>query len=233
MNKMAVFVEGYTEVVFVDRLIEEIASARAVRIEWRRISGGTSCLRTNHQLKAAGPHAGQTHFVVIHDCGGDDAVKSRMLEEYKQLADAGYVKIICIRDVFPRFTRAEIPALEAGLPKYVKQKPIVVDFILSIMEVEAWFLAECRHYAKIDPGITVPAIRASLGFDPEQDDMQLRPEPADDLTRCYALGGKKYDKYNASQTVDALSFEDLYLKLTAKFPYLQRLVHVIEAFLTS
>ena len=233
MNKMAVFVEGYTEVVFVDRLLGEIASENAVQIQWRRISGGTSCPRTNHQLKAAGPNTGQKHFVVIHDCGGDDAVKSRMMEEYPQLADAGYSRIICIRDVYPRFTYAEIPALEAGLQKYVKKKPIVVDFILSIMELEAWFLAQCSHFSKIDPAITLAAIRSSLGFDPSHEDMQLRPEPAEDLANCYALGGKKYDKYNASQTVEALSFEDIYLNLVAKFPSLARLVQVIEEFLRS
>jgi hypothetical protein len=233
MNKMAVFVEGYTEVVFVDRLIAEIASASAVQIEWRRISGGTTCPRSNHQLKAAGPHTGQKHFIVIHDCGGDDAVKTRMMHEYKNLAEAGYSRILCIRDVYPRFTHAEIPALEASLPKYVKSKPIVVDFILSIMELEAWFLAECGHYPKIDPAITALAIKTSLGFDPEADDMQLRPEPAEDLMRCYALGAKKYDKYNASLTIDALSFEDLYLKLAERFQYLRRLVKVIEEFLTS
>ena len=44
MNKMAIFVEGYSEVVFVDRLIEEIAGRNMVLIEWRKISGGTNYL---------------------------------------------------------------------------------------------------------------------------------------------------------------------------------------------
>jgi len=230
---MAVFVEGYTEVVFVDKLIEEIANKNAVLIEWRKLSGGTSCPRTNQQLKAAGPHAGQEHFVLIHDCGGDDAVKSRMMQEYPRLAAAGYSRIICIRDVFPRFTHAEIPALEAGLPRFVKTKPIVVDFILSIMEVEAWFLAQCGHFPKIDPAITVAAIKETLGFDPENDDMQARLAPADDLGRCYALGGKVYQKHFAEQTVEVLSYEDVYVRLVDKFPYLKRLVDVIESFLTT
>jgi len=230
---MAVFVEGYTEVVFVDKLIEEIANNNAVLIEWRKLGGGTTCPRTNQQLKAAGPKSGQEHFVLIHDCGGDDAVKSRMVQEYPKLAAAGYSKILCIRDVFPRFTHAEIPALEAGLPRFVKTKPIVVDFILSIMEVEAWFLAQASHFPKIDPVITVAAIKETLGFDPTHDDMQTRPAPADDLGRCYALGGKVYQKHFARQTVDALSYEDIYVNLAAKFPYLRRLVELIESFLTT
>src|SRR4051812_318685 len=111
MNKMAVFVEGYTEVVFVGKLIQEIAEENAVLIQWRRITGGATCPRYNHQIKAEGPQSAQEHFVVIHDCGGDDAVKTRMLEEYPRLVAARYSAIACIRDVYPKYTHAEIPTL--------------------------------------------------------------------------------------------------------------------------
>ena len=50
----------------------------------------------------------------------------------------------------------------------MKTKPIVVDFILSIMEIEAWFLAEHSHFAKIDPKITLEAIADKLKFNPEK-----------------------------------------------------------------
>ena len=46
MNKLAVFVEGYTEVVFIERLIEEIAGKQNVRIEHRKIRGGATTRRT-------------------------------------------------------------------------------------------------------------------------------------------------------------------------------------------
>ena len=36
MNRLAVFVEGYTEVVFMKRLFEEVAGKRNVLIEHRR-----------------------------------------------------------------------------------------------------------------------------------------------------------------------------------------------------
>lgn len=233
MNRMAIFVEGYTEVVFVDKLIREIAQRNSVLIQWRRIDGGTTCPRSNHQIQAEGPHAGQKHLVVIHDCGGDDAVKTRMMEEYQQLARAGYSKIVCIRDVYPKFTHAEIANLEAGLPLFVRTKPIVVDFILSIMEVEAWFLAEHTHFERIDPVITVPAILAALHFDPSTDDMQLRTAPADDMVACYAIGGQVYSKHQAQVTVDALDCAYVYVGLIDKFPYLRRLCDIITEFLQS
>ena len=140
MNKMAIFVEGYTELVFVDKLIREVADRNAVLIQWRRIEGGTTCARHNFQLQAEGPTAGQRHFVVIHDCGGDDAVKTRMIEEYPFLAKS-YSRIICIRDVYPRFTYGEISKLERGLPLFVPTKPIVVDFILDNWR-QCWI--QCR-----------------------------------------------------------------------------------------
>src|SRR4051812_19196585 len=118
MNKMAIYVEGHTELLFVDKLITKIANENAVLIQWREIRGGTTTRRTSREIKAEGPIAGQEHFVLIFDCGGDDLVKTRMRQDYPSLANAGYCKIVCIRDVFDKFTHAEIPRLEAELPKY-------------------------------------------------------------------------------------------------------------------
>lgn len=233
MNKMAIFVEGYTEIVFVDKLIREIAEKNAVLIQWRRIAGGTTCPRRNLQIQAEGPNAGQDRFVVIHDCGGDDAVKTRMTEKYPSLANAGYSRIVCVRDVYPKFTYAEISALEKGLPIYVRTKPIVVDFVLSIMEVEAWFLAEYTHFPRIDATISVPAIVAACGFDPVNDDMQLRPTPADDMKDCYAIGGKPYEKRYAKATVEALDYAHVYAGLIDRFPYLKSFCEIIGAFLKA
>ncbi len=58
MNKLAIFVEGYTELLFVDKLIRELAAHNAVLIQWRKIVGGTTRKRYNHQIKAEGPRAG-------------------------------------------------------------------------------------------------------------------------------------------------------------------------------
>ena len=45
MNRLAVFVEGYTEAVFVEKLIEEIAGQNKVLIEHRKIRGGRTTPR--------------------------------------------------------------------------------------------------------------------------------------------------------------------------------------------
>ena len=231
MNRLAVFVEGYTEVMFVERLIEEIAGNHRVLIEQRVIRGGGATRRTMGLVKAAKSPTGQKYFVLIVDCGGDEQVKTRMLEEHQNLTAKGYLGIIGIRDVRPKFTHADIPKLEANLPKYVKTSLIPVQFILSIMEIEAWFLAETTHYQKIDPSITVEAIKARLGFDPETDDMEQRVAPADDLKNCYAIGGKTYLKHQAKNTVGALDYTLIYMEHCNKFRYLKRLITSIDTFL--
>ena len=232
MNRLAVFVEGHTEVVFVEKLIEEIAGTNNVLIEHREIRGGGKARRTFAQMKAAQADTGQEYYVLIVDCGGDGLVKSRILEEHQSLTNKGYLRIIGLRDVRGDFTHADIPRLEANLPKYVKTSLIPVDFILAIMEIEAWFLAEVTHFPKIHPAITVPAIKAALKFDLENDDLEKRLAPADDLNDCYAIGGRAYVKQRAQDTVNLLDYAIIYLQLCHRFRYLERLIRIVEGFLS-
>jgi len=233
MNKLAMFVEGYTEQEFATRMIQEIARVNSVAIQWRKIIGGTTCRRRSRLIRSHSADNQHQHFIVIYDCGGDAAVKTRMREEYDNLAGAGYSKIICVRDVYPEFSHADIPRLEQGLPYLVKTKPIVVSFVLSVMEIEAWFLAEHHHFAAIDPAITIEAIVHSLHFDPSVDDMRQRPTPAQDLKACYTIAGKTYNKNmaKAKRTVDALDVANVYCHLVDRFPYLKVFCDELTAFL--
>ena len=81
-------------------------------------------------IKATRPNTGQEYFVLIYDCGGDNSVKTRICEEHKNLTKRGYSRILGLRDVRPTFTYADVPRLEASLPKYIKTSLIPVDFIL-------------------------------------------------------------------------------------------------------
>src|SRR4030042_5678782 len=103
MNRLAVFVEGYTEAVFVYKLIGEIAPRNNFRIEHWKIRGGKRVPRTLQQVTAASLDTGQEYFVLIIDCGGDRQVKTRILEEHENLTRKGYSRIIGIRDVRPDF----------------------------------------------------------------------------------------------------------------------------------
>jgi len=234
MNKMAMFFEGRTELEFNSKLIQEIASHKSVTIETRQLRGATTAARKSKLIKAVQTDCSgspSTHFFLLYNCVGESAVKSRMLAEYPSLVKAGYSEIICQRDIFPSLQYEDIGRFEKGLPYKVPTKPIQVTFVLSIMEVEAWFLAEHTHFSKIDPAITVDSIRNTLGFDPVADDLQRRPMPADDLNSCYSLGGKSYSKQASQQTIDVLDCASIYLEVVDRFPYLRVLCDVISRFL--
>jgi hypothetical protein len=234
MNRLAIFVEGKTEVLFTEKLLLEIAGEHKIRIETRRITGGTSARRRSMLIQAAKPDTGQKYFVLIVDCSGDRMVKGRIMEEHENLTRAGYQNIIGIRDVRPEFTFADLPRLEASLPRYIRTSLIPVEFVLAVMEVEAWFLGETTHFSRIDPTITLPAITTALGFDLASGDIQSRAAPADDLNTCYAIGGKTYQKRHTQlqATVDAIDYAIVYCDLGKRFPHLGRFIACIDAFLT-
>lgn len=234
MHKLAVFVEGYTEILFVQRLISEIAGSHNIIIEQQRIRGGKKAKRSISVTKAASKVNDEKYYVLVMDCGGDDLVKSRILEEHLNFSNSGYQKIIGIRDVRPKFSLNEIPRLEISLRKYVKTSLIPVEFILSVMEIEAWFLAESQHFPKVHPSITLESIKLNLGFDPENNDMSLRPTPTADLQSAYLLSGEKYETVNdIARTINSLDFACVYLELKEKIPYLKRLCASIDAFLAA
>ena len=231
MNKLAMFVEGYTEVQFCTQLIQLIASESGLKIECRKIRGGTT-VRLSYRLIEEFSDVDNnevTHFVLIYDCGNDSLVKSRMVAEYQNLADAKYSSIICLRDVYPDIAFADIAKLENGLPFRVRTQPIPVKFILSVMEVEAWFLAEYSHFKKIDPTITLERIR-NLGIDVENGDLRQRGKPTEDLRDCYALAGKSYEKLNTAPTMQALDMMKVYFEVSQRLPYLQLLCEEITSF---
>ena len=156
--------------------------------------GGSASPTSIRIIKAAKHSTGQKYYVLIVDCGSDDSVKTRIRDQHQNLSASGYSRVIGIRDVRPQIAYADIPRLEANLPRYISTSLIPVKFILAIMETEAWFLAESTHFSRIDPAITISAIKSNLGFDPENDSMELRPNPAVDLNDCYHIGGKSYKK---------------------------------------
>jgi hypothetical protein len=221
MNKLAIFVEGYTELIFAEKLVREIAGDNNVFIEKKFVTGGVNSRRRVKQIQATNKHNNERYYVLIMDCQGDRQVKTRIIEEHKNLTNNGYSGIIGIRDVRPDFSFADIPKLELQLLTYIKTSLIPVEFILGVMEIEAWFLAEASHFPRIATAITVPAIITALGFDPQKEDMQQRPYPSQDLARCYAIGGVTYHKRNAQQTVDALDFSIIYCDFQLNFPTLR------------
>jgi hypothetical protein len=85
MKKIAIFVEGKTELQFARTLLIEIAGRKNIVFHeevWH--AGGFITLKTEAPNNA-------THFALLVDCRGDGGVKSAILDRRDNLITAGTV----------------------------------------------------------------------------------------------------------------------------------------------
>jgi hypothetical protein len=233
MKKMAVFVEGETELRFIDRLLREIANEKNLQIVLVRASGGARSARTYKVVGDSGSGNDKDFYIRIINSGTDNRVGSDIRDNYEALMNASFSVIIGVRDVYPDFLLADLPRLRDGLRRYQpNSESISVDFVLGVMEIEAWFLAEHTHFPRIHPNLSVSRIAELYGFDPSIEDMQLRTNPALDLHNAYSLEGFAYKKTGSQiqRTVNALDYAAMYLEHKAKFPDFAVLMRVIDQF---
>lgn len=234
MKKLAVFVEGQTEQIFIEKLLVEAAGKKNIAIEKRQALGGQSAKRKLKLIEASKPDSGHKYFAQIIDCGSDNRVKSDIRDRYDGLVAQGFETIVGVRDVYPDITHADIPSLRSGLRLHLKTKPVEVKFVLGVMEIETWFIAEHTHLQKLHSSLTPGLIKSRLGFDPSTDDIQLRPHPAEDLNNIYQIAGLRYakDKNTVQRTLSVLDFDRIYFELPSALPDLKTLVDTINNFLT-
>ena len=235
MKKLAVFVEGQTEQLFIERLIQEIAGQNDIVIDRRKLTGGGRSLPSLLRLWTSSSHPEPKYYILIFDCGGYTTVKSHVRDNYEKMVSNGYFSIICLRDVYPEFQYTEISKLRSGLKYGMRTNPIQVAFVLGVMEIETWFICEHTHFARMHPSLTPVHIKASLGYDPSVDDMQLRPIPSDDLDAIYRLVGRRYrkDYRHMMQLLDRLDYAYLYCEVLHRLPDLNLLVESISSFLAD
>jgi hypothetical protein len=230
MIKAAIFVEGQTERIFAEHYVKEILGRSLAAVETRRAVGGANHKRRLTLLKGQSARAHHECFIMIVDCGCDNRVVSDIRDNYHSLCAAGFHMILGIRDVYPNFSYGEIPRLRSTLSSFLPSKPIAVEIILAVMELEAWFMGEHTHFARLNPALTLERIREKLGFDPSADDLERRAHPAADLNAIYKLAGVSYDKSRAcvQRTVGNLDLKRMRAETAARFGDLRRFTTVLE-----
>lgn len=230
MVRVAFFVEGLTERLFVEQLLVEVFGVKDIAVDVKKIIGGSSIPIAISEISSSEINKETRYYVLIFDCGGDSNIKSYILDQRNSLLKTGFSKIIGIRDVYPDFERNEIHDLEYGLYFKLPQKDLPTKFILSIMEIEAWFLAEENHYREIDEKLTLKLIENNIGFNPSEYNTELRDEPANDLNEIYELVGKSYlkEKSLIETTVNALDYGNVYLEVNTRIASLNELIEEIN-----
>jgi hypothetical protein len=231
MTKIAIFVEGQTEMLFLDRLIQELADESGLAVEHAEGIGGSARARRIKVLKRISLQAHHKVYVLIVNSAGDSNVKSDIIEQYYSLKRSGYAAIIGLRDVYGQFRYEDVPklraALKAGIPRE-KDGP-AVELLLAVMEIEAWFIGEYTHFSRVSPQLTMEKIQYALRFDPARDDLEQRWHPAEDLDRIYKLAGVRYTKQrsNLERTLELLDFRFFISNVSRRFPDAARLISVL------
>lgn len=232
MKRYAFFVEGYTEQLFLEKLLTAIFGNNNIEIENKKIGGGKKNPISITTISTPTNSDKKDYYVLIYDCGGDSSIRSYIEDQRASLIKTGYIKIFGIRDVFPDFARSEINKLQKGLYFKLPQKGLPIKFILSIMEIEAWFLAEENHYAKIDSKLTIDYIKNNYSFDPSNYNTELRDEPTNDLRKIYQLAGKNYTKTksNIDRTINSIDYDNVYINVCVRVNALNVLITEINSF---
>lgn len=235
MHKLAVFVEGQTEQLFVEQFVKAVAGRHNVTVETCKAHGGGRKGPRQVTILTAADAGGRKYYVLIHDSASDGRVASDIRENYDSLVRAKYSRIVGLRDVYPQ-PRARIPAMRTAIDSVLPKGKVPVHLILCVMEIEAWFIGEYTHFAEIDARITSQRASEIIGTDVLTLDVESIDEPTATLKRIYSLAERRYYSKKKSpmrRTIDALDFDRVYLELPERIPALKTLCDRIDEFLAS
>lgn len=233
MKRIAFFVEGQTEQIFLNRLVREILGIDHTNVILKQYRGGANVPKREINITRS-LTINPKYEVLISDCGSDNRVKSEMLDQARSLKASGYEMLVGMRDLYP-MSLDELPRLEKGLrffPKAYEKYTKNLDIIVAIREVETWFIAEYTHFEKMDKRLTNQLIQRRLGFNPSTVNAEIIEHPAKTLDDIYRLVGKTYIKrrWQVQQIVKKLDVDFLENEVTRDSKSLNRLISILEDF---
>ena len=192
MKKVAIFVEGQTEQIFVGQLIHQIYGYQGVNLISEKIQGSSLFVKISQGFD---PDFIDYLFLIV-DVGTDDRVVSAILENAEGLAQKGFCKILGLRDLFPK-KRSQKEAMLLAHQKALSSltSADTTKVLLAVMEIEAWFLADPTLFSRIDASLTAENIKTALDVDLEKEDPEDAYEhPANIIKDIYQLAGMRYRK---------------------------------------
>jgi len=227
MKKIAVFVEGQTEQIFIKKLFTEIAGAKHIDFNVEKISNAVFLKQSNQ------PDGNNARiFASIIDCSNDSKVTAAIIDNHASLKKSGYELVLGLRDLYPkpladlqrisRLANSRVPT--AGLPAKIH---------LAVMEVEAWFLLEYKHYCVISEHLTEQIASTISGFDIKTGSPEAAAHPSETLSKIYNTVGMGYKKTRnqVERTVTAMDYENLYFDVRSRAKHFDDLISSFEDFL--
>ncbi len=209
MVKIAFFVEGQTERVFLESLLDNLFTHPNFNIHSEELRGGKAKVITHENYD----NSSIRYYFLIYDVGGDGSVAGAIYERAPALINIhNYDHVFGIRDLFPN-DKTQSELIESTFNSVFNGSEIVnyLTLILAIMEIEAWFLAENTVFSRLDKSLSIEKINTSLNIDIINDDPESYKHPAKLLDDIYKLAGKRYqkrksDSYNICSRLDYNEF---------------------------
>ena len=218
MKRIAVFVEGQTELITVREFLLK-------KFGWEV---NVICLELYSQslrpvpYKHENPNAEFSYQIV--NIGNDKRVLSAILEREESLWKAGFLKLIGLRDMYSREYRERISP-EKTIDNTLNQEfltetkkiiegaksPDKIHLCFSIMEIEAWFLGMYKFFERVKPNYTEENISSKVGCDISRVDPELTFfHPSDILDQIFSIDGNRYKKResNIEAILSQLKTED-------------------------
>lgn len=234
MRKLAIFVEGQTEQIFIKRLIEEIAGKKNLTIQLDRLQGGASAPRVAIDEILIGSQEETKYYVLIRDSSNDSRVVSDVKDNIYNLEREGFEKVIGLRDLYP-IALDELGDVEFSSNHVIPKNSIAFNIVVAVREIETWFLAEINHYEQIHNDLNLNEIKNQLNIDLELIDIEMIEHPSVTLHEIYSIVGRAYNKSrrHVERTVNALDMENTYLNLRGNLNSLATLINEIDDFLVE
>jgi len=227
MKKVALFVEGQTEAIFISEMIRQIFDEKKVKIVVHNIIYNrmrTDIFKTDTTKE---------YYFLLYNCGTDDKVKSNIKDNYQKLQQADFIHIIGLQDLFnPQRRKRRIDerkfreTINADIPQAIPAK-----IYFAIQEIEAWFIAEETHYQRISTTLSMEKVNSIACIDIQKEDTEKIPHPTVVLDAIYKAGGRKgYSKneYVVKDVVSKLDFSNLYLTVRNRNNSLNELLTCLD-----
>jgi hypothetical protein len=230
MVKIAFFVEGQTERIFLEKLLDSYFTHPYFNIESIQLVEDKATIIT----KANYDHEEVKLYFLIFDVMRDGNVNGAILERSENLINrSGYSHIIGIRDLYPNPPRL-LPQMVADFNEIFREREFFnkLTQIIAVMEVEAWFIADYEHFIRMDASLRTSWLNDILDIKLETDNIESYSHPSQIIFKIWRLVGKTYkkresDSWSICSHLDYLKYcsNDEFFK---RIPSYARLINKID-----
>lgn len=222
-RKLAVFVEGQTEQVFVREFLKQWYGydVNVVGFDCYNLFAKEFC---DAEYKY-GSEDSDNYFMIVN-VGNDNSVLSSIIGRLKFLRNKGFQLVVGLRDMYSsqyikdaqkyeivdEVSQRHVESVKEVLRDI--EDGVFVDFHFAIMEVEAWFMGMDGFMERLDGRLTQDFVSQNLNISLDDDPEKTVFHPAAELGKMYALVGKQYDKHKSDiSSIMSLITKDDFLRL--------------------